>query len=514
MKSAESWSRYILLPEEGAIAPSGPAAELLDRLPRARSMGQPEVASLDAVEGLEVTVVDTVSPDGPRLVEANAEIADMVNRSRAPLRMMPLVEFAPPDPPLRVYDEAALTASSGGTPTSPVEVEFTCTDAATGAGLAGARVLAYTDFFNEVGAEGLTGASGTLTLTLTLKEGKIERLYVYAPQTGTAYWGCFMHSLTVGGPVAVSLTPVDLSYVDSVRYYYGSSKFDAERGVEVGVIDTGVGPHRDLTVIGGANTVIGESAGDFTDPRGHGTHVAGLIGSGGAPPTGLRGLAPGVRLRAYRVFAKPPPPPARPGGATNWAIQKAIYRAVEDGCDVINLSLGGGPHDPAVERAVIDARKAGMLVVVAAGNDTRFPASFPSVYPAATAVTAMGRRGTFPVGSLEESKVAQLPEGKDPDEFLASFSNVGQEVSVTAPGVGDLSTLPGDRFGPMNGTSMAAPVVAGAVACLLSKEAAVYEMARDFARSAAIENLLLENCRSLEFGAIYEGKGMPDPAVV
>jgi len=126
----------------------------------------------------------------------------------------------------------------------------------------------------------------------------------------------------------------------------------------------------------------------------------------------------------------------------------------------------------------------------------------------------MGRRGTFPAGSLEESKVAQTPEGKDPAEFLASFSNVGQEVSVTAPGVGDLSTLPGDRFGPMNGTSMAAPVVAGAVACLLSKNPVVYEMPRDSARAASIEKLLLDNCRSLEFGAIYEGKGMPDPAVV
>ncbi|HEY8810691.1 MAG TPA: S8 family serine peptidase, partial [Solirubrobacterales bacterium] len=120
----------------------------------------------------------------------------------------------------------------------------------------------------------------------------------------------------------------------------------------------------------------------------------------------------------------------------------------------------------------------------------------------------------FPAGSVDDGSVAQSPAGPDPAEFLADFSNVGQEVTVTGPGVGDLSTLPGDRFGPLSGTSMSAPVVTGAVACLLSRDANAYDMARDGARSQAIEALLTSSCRSLQFGAIYEGKGMPDPAIV
>ncbi len=510
MKVAESWHRYILLAEDGVV-PSGEPASLLSQLPRARSMEAPETVSLDAAGGREVTVVDTVHPEGPRLVEADHEIAEAVNRGASPLRMVPLVRFAPPDPRLRAYSGSEPTeAQAGAIPPPTVPVKITCTDATTGAGVEGARVVAFSDFASGLGGEGTTNASGAVAFKLW--SAAIERLYVYPAETGPEYWGAFQHSLNAAGPVAVQLTPVDLTYVDSVRHYYGSSKFDDERGVEVGVIDTGIGPHGDLNVVSGVNTVTGEPAGEYADPRGHGTHVAGLIGSGGAPPSGLRGLAPGVRLRAYRVFPKPTP--EGEDGASSYSIMKALILATADGCDAVNLSLGGGPHNPVIEEAVGHARAAGVLVVVAAGNEYRSPASFPAAYPKATAVTAMGRRGTFPAGSVDDGSLAQSPAGPDPAEFLADFSNVGQEVTVTGPGVGDLSTLPGDRFGPLSGTSMSAPVVTGAVACLLSRDANVYDMARDGARSQATEVLLTSSCRSLQFGAIYEGKGMPDPALV
>jgi subtilisin len=227
-------------------------------------------------------------------------------------------------------------------------------------------------------------------------------------------------------------------------------------------------------------------------------------------PTALRGVAPGARIRAYRVFG------AGGGGATNYAILKAMIFAASDKCDIVNLSLGGhGPHDPIVEEAVRDARNQGMLVVVATGNDDRAAVSYPAAYNNATAVTAMGREGTFPAGSLDEAEIVRPPVGTDPDEFIAGFSNVGTEVAATAPGVGALSTIFGDRFGAMSGTSMAAPVLSGAVACLLSRDAAVFGMTpREAARSDAIEDLLNRHSKALNFGAVYEGNGMPDPAKV
>jgi subtilisin len=507
MRPVQSWNRYILLPGGGGVKPSSDASSLLEQLPQARSVGKPESAPLEFAEGRDVTVIDTTSADGPRLVEADFKIAEMVNRGDSPLRMVPLVEFEPPDPRVRIVAETASTGVPGAAVPAPkVSVKFTCTAEGSGLAIEGARFVAFTDAVRGRGGEGTTDAAGAVTLQL--EGADIEQLYVYPPEEGTAYWGRYRYEFSVSAAEEVSLTPIDLSYVDCVRHYYGNSNFEAARGVLVGVIDTGIGPHDDLNVVGGVNTVTGEPAGEYRDIRGHGTHVAGLIGSNGTPPQGLRGLAPGIQLRAYRVFPKDKP------GATNYSIQKAMTLAAADGCDVINLSLGGGPHDPVVEEAVIAARNAGMLIVVAAGNDDRFPASFPSAYPEATAVTAMGRRGTFPPGSAEEADVAQVPLGRERAAFLAAFSNVGQEVSVTAPGVGDLSTLPGNRFGSLSGTSMAAPVVAGAVACLLSRNASIFDMARDGARSQAIEDLLLGSCVPLEFGPIYEGKGMPDPALV
>jgi subtilisin len=488
--------RYILLPEEGTISPGTPAAELLSDLPPVRSMSEPESAPLGAAaEGRPVTVVDTVREDGPRLVESDLETAKAVNQGDVPLRMVPVVEYAVPNPPLR--------ALAGLASETPVATTVTCVDAVSGAGVAGARVVAFTDLARKIGAEGMTDANGAVRLTLP--SASIERLNANPPLAG--YWGSFLQEVDATQSITVDLTPIDLNEDDCARHYYGGSKFDGERGVEVGVIDSGIGPHRDLNLVSGINTVTGEAAGDYADPGGHGTHVAGLIGSGGAPPAGIRGLAPAVQLRAYRVF-----PPT--GGATNYAILKAMIFAAADGCDVVNLSLGGGPYDPIVAEAIADARNAGMLVVIAAGNGGRAPVSYPAAYDGATAVTAMGRKGTFPAGSIQETKVLYPPLGAERAEFLADFSNVGPQVAVTAPGVGDVSTVPQDAFGVMNGTSMAAPVVAGAVACLLSNDQSIYGMPRGAARSEAIVRLLTDNCRSREFGAIYEGKGMPDPAVV
>jgi subtilisin family serine protease len=291
-----------------------------------------------------------------------------------------------------------------------------------------------------------------------------------------------------------------------VRFYYGNSRFDPATGVTVGVIDTGVGPHHDLNVVSGRNTVTGEPAAAWQDWFEHGTHVSGLIGASGTPPNGLRGMAPGVPIRAYRVFGK------NAQGATNYAILKAMIFAATDGCDIINLSLGGGPNEPIVEEAISDARDQGMLVMVAAGNDGRQPVNYPAAYAGSTAVSALGREGTYPVGSVASAEALRPPNSTvDAAEFIAEFSNIGSRVALTAPGVGVLSTLPNNAYGPMSGTSMAAPVAAGAAACLLSRDPAVFALARDRARSDAIEKLLQSHGAKRGFGLVFEGYGLPDP---
>jgi subtilisin len=215
----------------------------------------------------------------------------------------------------------------------------------------------------------------------------------------------------------------------------------------------------------------------------------------------VRGIAPEVALRSYRVFGR------GQSGASNYALIKAIDRSVVDGCDLINMSLGGGTPDDATRAAIEDARSQGSLCIVAAGNDRRGPVSYPASDPLAVAVSAMGRLGLFPAASIEAGDVAP-PYGSDPLNFVAEFSNVGPEIDLTGPGVGIISTVPGG-YAPLSGTSMACPAVAGAAAQLLSGRADLRALPRDQARCDATAQALFEAAVPLGFGPNFEGHGLP-----
>lgn len=494
--AAPATRQFVLLPREGLLATTGPALNRLVQLPVVRSLKDAAAASL---EGVSVRILDTLAENGPKLVELDTAGAAAVNAPTSPLRAVPVVEYGIPDPRPRPLGGPSAALTAGLT-----TLVITCIDASTHAGVAGADVVAFSNFAARAGDQGTTDANGRVQLRLA--GTTIERLYAYPPR---GYWGAFQQNQTITPSTDVPLTPVDLTFVDCLRFYYGASRFIPDTGVTVGIIDTGVGPHSDLNIVGGSNTVTGEVASDYGDSDIHGTHVAGIIGANGTPPTGLRGMAPAIRLRAYRVFGQ------GAAGATNYAILKAMILAATDGCDIINLSLGGGPHDDIVSEAIQDGRDQGMLIVVAAGNDGRKAVSYPAAYPGATAVSALGREGTFPVGSLEEAEVLRPPQSLvDPSEFIAEFSNIGPQIAVTAPGVGVLSTLPNNGSGPLSGTSMAAPVAAGAAACLLSNDPVIYSMSRNRSRSDAIERLLQSHAVRRQFGTVYEGYGLPDPSAI
>jgi subtilisin len=173
------------------------------------------------------------------------------------------------------------------------------------------------------------------------------------------------------------------------------------------------------------------------------------------------------------------------------------------------MSLGGGPSDDAMSAAIEEARTKGSLVIVAAGNEYRSPVSFPASDPMAIAVSAMGRRGTFPKDSTEAGDISR-PYGKDRKNFIAAFSNIGMELDLTGPGVGVLSTVVGG-YAPMSGTSMACPAVTGFAAKMLSMPGHrnILSMPRGQARSDAMAQALLQAAKSLGFGPRYEGKGLP-----
>ena len=459
-------------------------------------------------------VLDSIHEDGAKLVEMTADIAQDLQASQPGLRIVPVVYYKTAliryevQRTLKAAAKAAAAAAKAAAAAAKAaaaavkaasgKTVVTITSASDHKPVKGAMVVGFTDFKNGVGAQGVTNAQGVANLALG-GGAKLERLYVYPKKD---FWGALQTDVSSRGGIKVALTPVAFDYEDELRHYYGNAPDGAGTGVTVGVVDTGVGPHPDLPGVEGLNCVTGEDPKDFGDNgEGHGTHVGGIIAARGTPPTGLRGLAPGVKLRSYRVFGK------GAKGASSYDIAKAIDRAAGDQCDLINLSLGGGPSDPATQSAVHDARQQGCLVVAAAGNDNRGPVSFPAADPLCIAVSAMGRKGTFPKGSVDEGDVLG-PFGTDPAEYIAAFSNVGPQVNLTGTGVGILSTVPGG-YAPMSGTSMACPAVVGFAARVLAQLPNVLTLSRDQNRSDAIAKALLQAAKDRGFSAELQGNGLP-----
>lgn len=181
------------------------------------------------------------------------------------------------------------------------------------------------------------------------------------------------------------------------------------------------------------------------DEIGHGSHVAGIIaGKGIKMPMGV---APKIKLMAVRVLATLKQGDKKFGAGLIDNINTGIKWAVDNGADVINMSLGvkheygGLPHQEVVEYAL----SRGVTIVAAAGNDGMPERYYPGALP-----------GVIAVGAVDE------------DDNVASFSNYYVEVSLVAPGTNIFSSFLNGGYAVCSGTSQAAPFVSGAVALLKS----------------------------------------------
>lgn len=482
-----SEQQFVLLPLRGVRAASNsPGEATLVKFASRREFAV-------AVKGKQAfKVLDSTHENGIKLVEMTPEAAHSFRASNADLRLIPVRYYEPMFHRIELESRAKIRGASAGR-------IFTVTikSAADGAPVRGCRVVAFTDYTNRVGGEATTSASGVAKIKLPTSAKTVELLYI-APDAD--FWGQFKRNVKVSAAgVAIVLKPLRGSK-DALQHFYGLTDIGAGKNVRVAVVDTGIAQHPDLVIAGGQNTVVGENPNDIGDSGlHHGTHVAGIIAGRGAPPTGVRGLAPSVGLYSYRVFG------AGAEGASNYSIAKAIDAAAAAGCHLINLSLGGGPSDDATRDAIADARDAGCVVVAANGNDDRKPVSFPARDARALAVSAFGRKGTFPRDSTHALTIA-APYGTDKDNFVADFSNIGPETDVTGPGVGIISTIPG-AYAAWDGTSMATPAVVGRIAAFWSKTASLLAMPADAARSAAVIEAVLSAGMKLGFGADYEGSG-------
>ena len=202
-------------------------------------------------------------------------------------------------------------------------------------------------------------------------------------------------------------------------------------------------------------------SGDFQDYHGHGTHVAG-IAAALDNDIGSIGVAPGAVLWSFKVLQAD-------GTGTTGMILAGIDGVAHyaDQIEVANMSLGFQGSSQAIDDAIANATDAGVLFVVAAGNDFIDASGFsPANSPDAVAVSAIADFDGLPGG------LATATCRDDQDDTLADFSNYGDTVEIAAPGVCIYSTDLNDGYSVKSGTSMASPFVAGAFARYIAETGA------------------------------------------
>lgn len=175
------------------------------------------------------------------------------------------------------------------------------------------------------------------------------------------------------------------------------------------------------------NGLDDDDDGSVDEMAGHGTFVAGLVTL----------VAPDAQIMALRVLDSD-------GVGRAFLLAEAIQYAVQHGADVINVSLSTPYYSRALENALKDANRRGVVVVAAAGNDNADRNVYPAAGDKVVSVTAV-----------------------DESDNKAAFANFGSLVNLSAPGVNVHGPLLGGDYAIWSGTSMATPLVAGEAALLM-----------------------------------------------
>jgi thermitase len=244
--------------------------------------------------------------------------------------------------------------------------------------------------------------------------------------------------------VAVVDTGIDIHHEDLKDVVWVNTKEIPNNGID----DDGNGYIDDIN---GINTLIRDADGKATmdnkDTHSHGTHVSGTIGAKQNNGIGIAGIASNVKIMGIRTVPND-------GDETDIDVAEAFVYAARNGARIINCSFGKSSNEgrqliPDTLKYIGD--KFGVLVIAAAGNDS----------------TDIDSNPTYPASFNNDNLliIASTTNGGG----MSYFSNYGKiNVDVAAPGSNIYSTVPGNKYESMSGTSMATPTTVGVAAEILS----------------------------------------------
>lgn len=267
------------------------------------------------------------------------------------------------------------------------------------------------------------------------------------------------------------------------------------KNVIVAVIDTGVDyNHPDLknnlwTKNGSHGYDFFDDDAEPLDEQGHGTHCAGTIAAEGNNNVGVVGVCWKAQIMAMRFLGPD-------GSGTTADAVKCIDWAVANGAHILNNSWAGPENSRELAAAITRAEQRGVLFVAAAGNTVNRGNNndtnpyYPAAYPNPNMIT---------VGAIDVNNAA------------GTFTHYGKiSVDIGAPGVAIVSTMPNNQYAQLDGTSMAAPHVAGAAALIWSKIYATPTQSPE--QMQRVRDLILQNARPVS--AFQQLWGQSPPARV
>ncbi len=460
------------------VPASPPATDLLVQFTAAADPSQVS-AALDAVGGTLGEVVRAADPQTGPLLRVELPQGQGLDDALAMLASRPGVVFAEPNQTLRVASAAQATQDLA----ADVWIEAVSNDPRyTGGALwnmQGDTTALKNAFGSQAGEAWTAGFTGTMKTVVGIVDTGVD--YRHAD----LYLNIWLNQGEIPTSFKTQLRDVDRDGLITFRDLndVANTAFVADRNgnarIDAGdlLADARWADGNDQDGNGYRDDLIGwdfvNNDNDPFDDHGHGTHVAGTIGGIGGNGVGVAGVNWNVQIVATKFLA------ANGSGNTANAVKSVDYfttasllAGTSQNFVATNNSWGGGGYSQAMADAITRAAKADILFVAAAGNSSSnndATANYPSNY--STNATA-GYDSVLAVASITSTGA------------LSSFSSYGRsQVDIAAPGSSILSTMPGDAYGMMSGTSMATPHVAGA--------AALYASANPNATAAQIKAAIL-----------------------